>query len=177
MAFSGKIYVAFDAAKDTNEYEKFVQFKQSDSTPYNFYDGSMFLKELDKTPDDVLKEKMQKNMDAADIVVILLSKTVKSMRRFVKWQVEYAIHQAKPIIAINPNRIRSVDYDVCPTILKSSLSLHIPYNERVFELAVMNWPSSDKEHRKNEKELKKTYKYANSVYEEVLQEEDEGNVE
>ncbi len=171
MAFSGKIYVAFDAAKDMSEYKKFAQFKQGDTTGYQFYHGAMFLKELDKTPDDVLKEKIQKNMDDADIVVILLSKTVKSMRRFVKWQIEYAIKQGKPIIAVNPNRIRSVDYDVCPTVLKSNLSIHIPFHEKVFELAVLNWPKSDQEHRKNEKDLKKTYKYANSVYEEILQEE------
>ncbi len=167
-----KIYVALDALNDIKYYNKFKEFKTNNDYAYNFYDSVSFFKELDKTPDDILKQKIQQNIDLADAVVVLLTKTLKSMRKFPKWQLEYAIKSGKPIIAINPNRIRSVDYDVCPTILKSSLSLHIPYNEKALELALMNWPKSHKEHLLKDKDLKKTFKYSESVYQEIFVEEE-----
>lgn len=167
-----KIYVAIDASKDIKYYEDFKQMVSSTSDDYVMFDGIDYFKELDKTPDDVLKLKIQKNLERADVIVILLTKTLKSMRRFSKWQVEHAIRIGKPIIAINPNRIRSVDYDVCPTILKTHLSLHIPYDALAFSVAVRNWPESHYKHMENEKEQRKIYKYAESVYQQIFAEEE-----
>lgn len=166
------IYVAMDASKDIKYYEEFKLMLRNNGVKHNIFDGIDYYKEFDKTPDDVLKFKIQKNLERADVIVVLLSKTLKSMRKFSKWQIEHAVNIGKPIIAVNPNRIRSVDYDVCPTILKSHLSLHIPYDAVVFELAVMNWPKSHEEHMKNEKEQRKIYKYAESVYQQIFSEEE-----
>lgn len=166
------IYVAIDASNDLKYYEQFKSLLRSNDEPYNIFDSVDYFKELDKTPDDVLKFKIQKNLERADIVIVLLTKTYKSMRKFSKWQLEHAINIGKPIIAVNPNRIRSVDYDVCPTILKTHLSLHIPYDLRAIEVAVKNWPTSHNEHMKNEKEQRKIYKYAESVYKQILVEEE-----
>ena len=58
------------------------------------------------------------------------------------------------------------------TILKSHLSLHIPYDAKAFELAINNWPKSHEEHMKNEKDQRKIYKYAESVYKQILEEEE-----
>ena len=166
------IYVAIDASKDIKYYEEFKTMLKSNDVKCNIFDGIDYFKEFDKTPDDVLKFKIQKNLERADVIVVLLTKTLKSMRKFSKWQVEHAINTGKPIIAVNPNRIRSVDYDVCPTILKSHLSLHIPYDAKAFELAINNWPKSHEEHMKNEKDQRKIYKYAESVYKQILEEEE-----
>lgn len=167
-----KIYIAVDAANDVKYLEEFKIKVKQDSSDYIFFDGVDYFKELDKTSDDILKLKIQKNLERADIIIVLLTKTFKSMRKFSKWQLEHAINVGKPIIAVNPNRIRSVDYDVCPTILKSRLSLHVPYDKTAIELAIANWPASHYEHMKNEKEIKKTYKYAESVYSQIFEEEE-----
>lgn len=166
------IYVAIDASNDLKYYEAFKHMIDNNGDNYNFFDGIDYFKELDKTPDDMLKFKIQKNLERADVVVVLLTKTLKSMRRFSKWQVEHAVNIGIPIIAVNPNRIRSADFDVCPTILKTHLSLHIPYDANAFKVAVRNWPASHKEHMKNEKEQRKIYKYAESVYAQILSEEE-----
>lgn len=166
------IYVAIDASKDIKYYEEFKLMLRSNGCKYNLFDGIDYFKEFDKTPDDMLKFKIQKNLERADVIVVLLTKTLKSMRKFSKWQIEHAVNTGKPIIAVNPNRIRSVDYDVCPTILKSHLSLHIPYDAKAFELAVENWPESHKQHMQNEKDLRKIYKYAESTYQQIFSEEE-----
>ena len=166
------IYVAFDASNDIKYYQEFKSLLRSSQEHYNVFDSVDYFKELDKNPDDVVKFKIQKNLERADIVIVLLTKTYKSMRKFSKWQLEHAINIGKPIIAVNPNRIRSVDYDVCPTVLKTRLSLHIPYDIRALETAIKYWPDSHYEHMKSEKEQRKIYKYANSVYEQILSEEE-----
>lgn len=166
------IYVAIDASNDIKYYKEFKLMLRDNGITNNIYDGIDYFKEFDKTPDDMLKFKIQKNLERADVIVVLLTKTLKSMRKFSKWQIEHAINIGKPIIAVNPNRIRSADYDVCPTILKSHLSLHIPYDARAFELAINNWPSSHAEHMKNEKDLRKIYKYSESVYQQIFSEEE-----
>ena len=166
------IYVAIDASKDIKYYQDFKLMLKNAGIQHALFDGIDYYKEFDKTPDDVLKFKIQKNLERADVVIILLSKTLKSMRKFSKWQVEHAINAGKPIIAVNPNRIRSADYDVCPTTLKSHLSLHVPYSAEAISLAIENWPASHNEHMKNEKEQRKIYKYAESVYKQIFTEEE-----
>lgn len=166
------IYVAIDASNDIKYYEEFKSLLRTSDEHFNIFDSIDYFKQLDKNPDDEVKFKIQKNLERADIVVVLLTKTFKSMRKFSKWQLEHAINIGKPIIAINPNRIRSVDYDVCPTILKTHLSLHIPYDIKALEVAVKYWPASHAEHMKNEKEQRKIYKYAESVYNQIFSEEE-----
>lgn len=170
MKYDGKIYVAFDALNDMKMYKELKGFKQSDGSSFNFYDGCQFAKELDQVNDDVLKAKIQKNMDDADIVLVLLSKTLKSMRRFSKWQIEYAINKQMPIITMNNSRIRGIDYDICPTALKNHLSLIIPFDEKALSLACINWPKSAKEHYKNGDKLPQ--RYNKEVYDQLYNEEE-----
>ena len=166
-----KIYVAFDALNDIKARKALNNFKTSDGKSFNFYDGQEYAKLLDNEADDSLKAKIQKNMDEASIVVVLLSKTLKSMRRFSKWQIEYAINKEKPIIVLNNSKIRAIDNDITPTILKNHLCLYIPYDERALALACLNWPKSHLEHLKNGD--KTPYRYDYDVYKELYNEEDE----
>lgn len=168
--YKGKIYVAFDAINNKKERLELDKFRQSDKSKFNFYDGAEYAKSLDVENDDLLKAKIQKNMDDADIVLVLLSKTLKSMRRFSKWQVEYAISAKKPIIVLNNTRIRAIDNDIAPTALKNHLCLYIPYDEKALELSCMNWPSSHKQHLDNDDKC--PYRYDYSVYKELYDEED-----
>jgi hypothetical protein len=165
MSFQEKIYVAHDGANDRSFYEHMQTWTQSDSTPFNFIDGYEYFMQLDKEDDEVLKNKIYQRMDEAKVVVVLFGQYTKSYRRFTRWQIEYAINTDKPIIAININGIRSVDFDRCPTILKKNLAVHIASQAPILEYALMNWPQSHKEHR--EEESNHPYRYDNSVYDEL----------
>ena len=93
------------------------------------------------------------------------------MRRFSKWQVEYAINAEKPIIVLNNTLLRAIDNDVTPTILKNHLCLYIPYEEQALNLACLNWPKSFKEHLENND--KSPYRYDYDVYKELYDEEED----
>jgi len=170
MAYNGKIYVALDALNDMKALKELKNFKQTNGSEFNFYEGAAFAKELDQTSDDELKAKIQKNMDEADVVLVLLSKTLKSMRRFSKWQVEYAIETGKPILVMNNSPLRGIDNDIAPTVLKNHLCLYIPNDAVALELACMNWPKSNEEHKKNND--KTPYRYSYETYKEIYNEEE-----
>ena len=170
MGSSDKIYVIYDSLANSEAYKNLKNFKQSDGTNFNIYDGVKFLRSLDKVSDDELKAAIFENMDSADVVLVLLSKNVKSMRKFIKWQIEYAVSEKKVLISMNCNRLRSLDYDVTPTILKNKLSLFLPYNEKALELALLNWPKSFKEHSKNGDTG--PYRYEMDVYYKLFSEEE-----
>lgn len=165
MSIQEKIYVAYDAANDHDFYEQMQEWVQSDETPFNFINGYEFAKQIDKVNDDVLKAKIFERMNESSVCVLLIGKATKSFRRFVKWQIEYAINSGKPIIAININGIRSVDYDRCPTILKKNLSIHIASQAPILEYALLNWPASHQKHCEQEKKF--TCRYSNDVYDEL----------
>ena len=48
MAYTGKIYIAYDALNDKALISKTKEFRQSDGSIFDFYDGSRFVKDLDK---------------------------------------------------------------------------------------------------------------------------------
>ncbi len=162
MAYTEKIYVAYDGANDNKYYNEIKEWKQSDGSSFDMIDGYDIYQSIDKVDDETLKAKLQERMNQAKVCVLLIGEFTKSYRKFTRWQVEYAINSQMPIIAMNVNGIRSVDFDRAPTSIKKNLSLHISYQEAILELALKNWPQSHQKYL--EKEKKYNIRYDNSVY-------------
>lgn len=165
MSIQEKVYVAYDADNDHDFYEQITDWVKSDNTSFNFINGYEYSKLLDKVNDDILKAQILARMDESSVCVLLIGKKTKSFRRFVRWQIEYAINSGKPIIAVNINGIRSVDYERCPTILKKNLSIHIASQAPILEYALLNWPASHEKYHAAEKNA--TYRYSNDIYDEL----------
>jgi GTPase Era involved in 16S rRNA processing len=157
-----KIYVAYDGTNDYETYKQIQEWVDSNGEQFNFFDAIDLYKKLDKVEDELLKSQVRERMSTADVVVLVVAKTTKSFRRFIRWQIEYAINNNIPIIAMNVNGIRSVDYDRIPTILKKNLAMHIAFQGPILEYALNNWPESFKVHLS--KELKNSFKYTEDIY-------------
>lgn len=158
----GKIYVAFDGDNDIEYYNRLKEFKNQNGETYEFFDGYEFYPLLDKVNDDDLKQQVLQKVSQADIVIVLMGPTTKSMRRYIRWQVEGAINLGKPIIVVNENNIRAVDFDKCPALIKKALTLHISFNEVILECALENWPSMHQGYVAKEK--KGMFKFPTEVY-------------
>lgn len=172
MAYTEKIYVAYDGANDNPYFEEIKTWKQSDGSSFNFIDGFDIYKQIDKVDDEILKAQLQERMSQAKVCVLLIGEFTKSYRKFTRWQIEYAINTQMPIICMNINGIRSVDPDRAPTAIKKNLSLHISFQEPILELALNNWPKSHAKYL--EKEKKYNIRYANQNYEQLGLETYEG---
>lgn len=162
MRHYGTIYVAFDGDNDIEAYNKVKSFRTQENIPFDLIDGYEFYSQIDKVDDDVLKEQVLNKVKQAKIVVVLMGKTTKSMRKYIRWQVEGAINMGKPVIVVNENNIRAVDFDRCPALIKKALTLHISFNELIFECAVSYWPKMHSEF--TEKGKKGMFKFPQSVY-------------
>ena len=159
-----KIFVAFDGAEDLEVFNKLSQFKDSEGNNYIFYNCYDLKKKIDKEPDDNIKEGIYKLIDESDLAVIIISKKTKSMRKFISWQVMYLRNSDHPTICLNLTPIRSVDFSLIPAKLKrGNLSLHIPMEEKVFELAVKNWPDMNKKFVQKKK--KGNFRFPLTIYE------------
>lgn len=158
----GKIYVAFDGDNDLKYYELLKSYVTSDGNKFDFYDGYDFYSQVDKVEDEVLKQQVIDRVSQADSVIVLMGKTTKSMRKYIRWQVEGAINLGKPIIVVNENNIRAVDFDKCPALVKKALTLHISMNEKIIECALENWPKMHQEFVNKEK--KGMFKFPTEVY-------------
>ena len=165
MAYLDKIYVAFDNSNDLEKYEELKSWVQSDGSPFNFYDGFDIARDIEKVNDDILKLRLKERMLESKVCVVLIGQYSKSYRKYTRWQIECAINNDIPIIAINTNGIRSVDFDRCPTTLKKNLSLHIAFQAPILEYSLMNWPESHKNYREKEKNY--NIRYGNEVYEQL----------
>lgn len=163
--YQDKIYVCLDNTMDLETYEIMKTWKQSNGEKFKFYDGLDLCREIEKLDDDVVKEKIRSRMLESKVCVVLIGKFTKSYRKFTRWQIECAIEKQIPIIAINANGIRSVDFDRCPTILKKNLAIHISFQEPILEFALENWPASDLIHREEGKLT--MYRYQNKVYDDL----------
>ena len=142
MSFQEKIFVAFDGVNDQEVYQELIKMKQSDNTPFMFYSALDLHKRLDKDSDEVLKAKIYHLMQESKVCLVIVGKTTKTFRRFIKWQIERAIETNMPIIMLNPNYIRSVDFDRCPSLMKKNLALHIAMQDKIIEYALLNFPTS-----------------------------------
>lgn len=161
---SKKIFVAFDGAEDLEVFKKLSEYKDSEGNNYEFYNCYDLKKKIDKEADDDIKEEIYQMIDKSDLAVIILSKKTKSMRKFISWQVMYLRNSEHPIVCLNLTPIRSVDFSILPAKLKrGNLALHIPMEEKVFELAVKNWP--DMNNKFVQKKKNGNFRFPLDVYE------------
>lgn len=165
MSYQEKIFVAFDGPNDQDAYLELTQMQQSDGAKFNLISVRDLYSRIDKDSDEMLKDKMYHVMNDAKVCLLLVGKTTKSYRRFIKWQIERALATSLPIIIVNTNNIRTVDYDRCPTMLKKNLGLHIAMHSPIIEYALMHYPSSHQEHLQEDDHT--PLRYTQEVYEEL----------
>lgn len=166
MAFSDQIYVAYDGNNDSVYFKQMLKWQRSNGDAFPLIDGYEVFKLIDKESDESVKAKLHDCMSRAQVFVILITATTKSYRRLIRWQIEYAIAHSMPMIAMNVNGIRSVDYDRAPTVLKKNLSMHITFNPMLLEYALDRWPQSHVLHQ--QKEHAYTMRYSEQVYDQLL---------
>ena len=71
---------------------------------------------------------------------MLVGDSTRYLYKYVRWEIEQAIKRKLPIIVVNINGTRTRDDIKCPPIIKEKLSLHISFNSKILEYALVNWP-------------------------------------
>ena len=58
----------------------------------------------------------------------------------MKNELDLALELEVPVVVININGKRSLDSDLCPTIIQDRIALHISFNAKIIQKAIEVWP-------------------------------------
>lgn len=147
MAYTNKTYVAFDADNDIHYYRLMQAWKQSDNTPFNFYDAHDLTNIMKWSTEESIKNSLQERLRSTKVFVLLVGEKTKFLTKFVKWEIEQAIKRQIPIIVVNLNGQRQKDASLCPSSLDNQLAVHISFNQKIIAKALEEWEALDKQYR------------------------------
>ena len=159
---SHKNYVCFDADNDINYYRLMTSWKENDNSDFNFYNAYETNTVGDGIPESEIKANIFKGLENTKTLVVIIGENTKSLYKYSRWEIEWAIENDIPIVAVNINKKKVMDDKLCPDMLKCELAIHIPFGKNILNFALKYWPSSSSRHKKNGE--RGAYIYAETVY-------------
>ncbi|MCX6164375.1 MAG: TIR domain-containing protein [Ignavibacteriae bacterium] len=162
MSYKNKTYVCFDADNDMWAYAYMLGWDKNEHIEFNFHNAHEINNLRDGSTEDTIKAKLRERLKNTKVLVVLIGGYTKNLYKYVRWEIEYAIENAIPIIAVNINDKRKKDKTLCPPILNDKLAVHISFRAKILDHALNNWPAIHK--IKLAKEDKNDYYYLDSVY-------------
>lgn len=163
MAYANKTYVCFDADTDIHYYRLMTAWKENDKIEFNFHNAHEINNLRDGSSEETIKAKLRKRLKNTKVLVVLIGENTKNLYKYVRWEIEWAIENDIPIIAVNLNKKKVMDDKLCPSVLKDKLAIHIPFGQKIMDYALNHWPASYESHKK--KGDTGAYTYIDSVYE------------
>lgn len=165
MAYANKTYVCFDADNDMQYYRTMQMWKENDKIAFNFQNAHEINNLRDGSSEETIKAKLRERLKNTKVFIVLIGENTKSLYKYVRWEIEYAVENDIPIIAVNINQERKIDQKLCPPLLKEKLAIHIPFKMKIIDYALNKWPVRHLELKGN-KIIQPRY-YFDSVYEKL----------
>lgn len=160
--YRNKAYVAFDGDKDIHYYNMIKAWSQNEKLDFSIYDAHDINTARDTSSEETIKMRLRERMKNSNVMLLLVGESTKYLYKFVKYELEFALKNDIPIIAINLNNKRERDLNRIPPIIRDSLVVHISFNLKIIKHAMDNWPSEYKK-LKNSNEIGARY-YTETVY-------------
>lgn len=161
VAYRNKTYVCFDGDNDINYYWLMTAWRASDNSSFNFHDAHDLNTARDSSQEESIKRQLRARFANSKLFVVLIGNNTKYLRKFVKWEMEVALRLELPIVGVNLDGSRNVT-ELCPSTIRDELAIYIPFQSKIMQYAMDNWPSSHATHKRNGDTG--AYFYKQSVY-------------
>ena len=162
MPYRNKVFVSFDGDSDIHYYRLMKAWKQSDQTPFNFFDAHDINTARDTSTEETIKRRLSERLANSKVLVSLIGEQTRYLYKFVRWELERGRDLGLPIIGVNLNGLRWRDSDRCPPAIRDSLAIYISFQAKILQHALENWP---REHARLRNEGRTgPYYYEQSVY-------------
>lgn len=161
MAYMNKTYICFDADTDIRYYRLMQAWKEHEHHVFNFHNAHEINNLRDGSSEATIKAKLRERLKNTKVLVVLIGSNTMHLDKYVRWEIEYAIENDIPIIAVNLNGSRDRDA-LCPPILRNKLAVFVPFGQKIINHALNHWPAQHAAH-KSASEIQ-TYRYIDSVY-------------
>ena len=140
MAYTNKTYICFDADTDIHYYRLMQAWKEHEHHVFNFHNAHEINNLRDGSSEATIKAKLRERLKNTKVLVVLIGKNTMHLDKYVRWEIEYAIENDIPIIAVNLNGSRSKDV-LCPPILRDKLAIFVPFGQKIIDHALNDWPA------------------------------------
>lgn len=164
MSYRNKTYIIFDGDNDMWAYKFMRGWNVSKHIDFDFHDAHDLRTLTDRASEETVKRVLRERFSSAKQVIVLIGEHTKYLYRFVRWEIEVALKLNIPIVAVNLNKNRCYDSDLCPPILKEKYVVHVSFNARIIKYALDNFPD---EYRSRDINAKGNRNYSQKVYEKV----------
>jgi hypothetical protein len=161
MAYTNKTYVCFDADTDIHYYRLMTAWKENDRIEFNFHNAHEINNFRDGSSEATIKAKLRERLKNTKVLVVLIGKNTKSLYKYVRWEIEWALENDIPIVGVNLNGKKQQD-DLCPPILKPDLAMYINFGQKIMNYALNHWPAQHETEKRNGK--KGPFYYPDKVY-------------
>jgi len=165
MAYRNKTYVCFDADTDMRYYNLMKAWKENEYIAFDFHNAHDLNNLRDGSSEVTIKRKLRERLQNTKMFIVLIGNSTRYLYKFVRWEIEYAIENDIPIIAVNLNNQRRYDNNLCPPILRDELSIHISFKQKIIDHALNNWGALHRIYR--QKDEVGTYYYVDSIYQQL----------
>ena len=163
MPYRNKSFVSFDGDEDMPYYRLMQAWKQNDGIAFNFYNAHDLNTARDSSQEASIKAQLAERMRNSKVFILLVGRHTRYLQKFVRWEIDQAIRRNLPIIAVNLNGNRSMDYDRCPPVLRDRFAIHVSFNAAIIQYALDNWSAFHEQNRKN-LETEGPYYYKADIY-------------
>lgn len=164
MAYANKTYVCFDADTDMHYYRLMTAWKENEKIEFNFHNAHEINNLRDGSSEETIKAKLRERLKNTKVLVVLIGKNTKNLYKYVRWEIEWAIENNIPIVAVNLNG-KKVRDELCPPIIRDELAMFINYGQKIMNYALNNWPTQYELEKRNNK--RGSFYYPETVYDKL----------
>lgn len=140
MAYRTKIYVAFDGDTDIHYYYLMKAWTNNEKFEFEINDAHDINYSRDTSQEISIKNQLRTRLHNSKVFILLVGENTKYLRKFVPWEIEYALKNNMPIVVVNLNGRRDRDNDRCPAVLRDELVVHLSFNHKIIQHAIDRWP-------------------------------------
>jgi hypothetical protein len=137
-----RIYTVFDGDSDIHYFYLLKAWTSNDNFDFEIKDAHDLNYAKDTSLEESIKAQLRARLQNSKAMLLLVGEKTKYLYKFVRWELEYALKNNLPIIAVNINGKRDRDIDRCPAIIRDELVVHVSFNNKIIKYALDHWPSS-----------------------------------
>lgn len=164
MSYRNKTYIIFDGELDQWAYRFMRGWKTNKHIDFDFHDAHDLNTIREWSSVDTVRRRLRERFSTAKQIIVLIGDNTRHKRRFVRWEMDAALGLDLPIVAVNLNHKRTIDYDRCPPILRNEPVVHVDFRARIIKHALDYFPEF---YRRRGPDDTGPFYYDGSVYREL----------
>jgi len=138
-----KTYVIFDGDQDHWGFGFLKGWRNNHRIDFDFDDAHSLFTLTERAKDEAyIKAKLRGRFVYTSEVIVIIGESTRFLYKYVRWELEVALSLGLPIIAVNLNNRRSLDWNLCPPIIRETGAVHISFKLAIIRYALQDFTAT-----------------------------------